>query len=390
MPFTIGILDSGSEVDILAGSATGLLGLTGQYLTENSLPIGGIGDDTIDTIISEPLGLYVTGLNNIQPGNHIDPNDFVGHSNNVMLAAPAIICQEQEIVTGLVGRSLLGFYTTVIRNDQRQTVTVEGKEYSSPSIEFLPRNSTNIPPFTRRIPITVANSSSGEPTIATTASFYRLYFPEMGLDFLTPTTLSPYAGSMIAGATFAVEVEITQDGRTKTLNFILDTGAQTTIINTNTVDLLGLPLNGDFFVEVCGVSGSVNDVPGYYLDQLDIYGSGGPLSFSHVPVIATDFGTSYDGILGMNVFYDRNITLAPDISLLGSSCKLYVSDPVDFADADFNNDQIVNLIDFADFAKSWLSSYGDQNYNIKHDLFLSDSIDMTDLEIFTKNWLKEN
>ena len=385
MPFTIGVLDSGSETDILAGSAASALGVTKQ-LTGYTLPIGGIGEDTITADITAPLGFFVASLSDINSNNTIDRSDFVGHSNDMFLAAPAIECHGQEVVNSLVGRSLIGFYTTSIINDQRSSVTLDGRKYSGPKVEFRTAgNISGIPDYTKRIPIGVLDSSSAQETLVTTASFYDA--SSLGLDLVIPTILSMSEAYIPFGACFGVEIELTQNGRTRTYNFILDTGAQSTVITTDTADNLGLPLTGEFSVEVCGVSGSISNVPGYYIDQADIYGSGGALSFSHVPVIVSDFGTSFDGILGMNFFYDRNITLAPEINSLGASCKLYVSDPIDFADADFNNDGFVNMEDFAAFSTSWLSEFNDANYNIEHDLFLSDTVDFNDLDLFLQNWM---
>ncbi len=58
---------------------------------------------------------------------------------------------------------------------------------------------------------------------------------------------------------------------------------------------------------------------------------------------------------------------------------------------DFSANGIVNLKDFAIFAKSWLSEPGDNNWNAKCDLdntgYSKDLIDCGDFQIFCVNWL---
>jgi len=57
------------------------------------------------------------------------------------------------------------------------------------------------------------------------------------------------------------------------------------------------------------------------------------------------------------------------------------------SDADFNNDDIVNFIDYAIFAAAWQSESGDDNYNEDCDLEDDNSIDYSDLALFCEDWL---
>jgi len=58
-------------------------------------------------------------------------------------------------------------------------------------------------------------------------------------------------------------------------------------------------------------------------------------------------------------------------------------------DADFNEDSIVNYIDFAIFSKAWLSEQGDDNWNPYCDIseLTDDVIDANDLIVFAEEWL---
>lgn len=53
----------------------------------------------------------------------------------------------------------------------------------------------------------------------------------------------------------------------------------------------------------------------------------------------------------------------------------------------FNQDRIINFIDYAIFANSWQTTYGDLNYNERCDLIIDDFIDYKDLACFSEDWL---
>jgi hypothetical protein len=87
------------------------------------------------------------------------------------------------------------------------------------------------------------------------------------------------------------------------LNFLLDTGAQLTVISTQVAQDLGLDLDHpDYTIDVQGVAGTAT-VPGFTIDQLDLPRSdGGILRFTHVPVYVLDVDPALDGILGTNLW----------------------------------------------------------------------------------------
>jgi len=55
--------------------------------------------------------------------------------------------------------------------------------------------------------------------------------------------------------------------------------------------------------------------------------------------------------------------------------------------ADFNRDEKVNFLDYAELATAWMSSLGQPDFNDIYDLYDDDIIDMLDLKIFTDDWL---
>ena len=382
--FVVGILDSGADADLVAGSARDYLGIDSDWLTDSVIPIGGAGPGSVDTYCTYPMALFAAGLGGVETDTMtIDPNYIIGHSNASLLAAPPIECNGYETVSAAVGRPLMSFYTTMIRNDIKREVSIGGRKYTSPDITFGSITTTDIPAYTRRIPINInavlpPSTAAWSYTFDDMVNFYPAY----------PTMLTAVAGLIPTGGYYEISVDVKHGTETKTLNLMLDTGAQSTLITTTTADSLSLPLSGDFVVEVCGVAGSSESVDGYYLDEVGISAGGGRMNFSHVPVIVLDIAGGYDGILGMNFFYDRNISFQPDLAT--GSAKLFVSDPVDYADADFNDTGRVDLADFAMFSESWLANFGEADYEITYDLFLSDSIGIDDMQVFVDNWLKGN
>jgi hypothetical protein len=152
---------------------------------------------------------------------------------------------------------------------------------------------------------------------------------------------------------------------------------------------LSLPVEPDFTVDVCGIGGTVEDVPGYYVDYVKINALGGALEFSNAPVVVIDLespeGGSLDGVLGMNFFWNRNIVFDPSLTL---SSIIHVSDPVPFAYGDFDGSGGVNLVDFGIFSAAWLTESGDAQWNPQCDVFIDNVIDIRDLDAFVERWLE--
>lgn len=86
-------------------------------------------------------------------------------------------------------------------------------------------------------------------------------------------------------------------------NFLVDTGAQLSVISTAEAQSLGLDLeHPETSITVQGVAGQV-DVPGYTLKELDLPTSkGGTIHLTNIPIYVLDVAPGIDGILGMNAF----------------------------------------------------------------------------------------
>jgi len=104
--------------------------------------------------------------------------------------------------------------------------------------------------------------------------------------------------------------------------FLLDTGAQMTIISTATAEALGLDLSHPITTaKVEGIGGS-EQVPGFTIKELDVPDLGGTLRFLNVPVFVLNVANGADGVLGMNILdsatamqYDPYNSAGPLLSL---------------------------------------------------------------------------
>ncbi|MCH9045725.1 MAG: hypothetical protein IIA40_06420 [SAR324 cluster bacterium] len=271
----IGFLDTGSDVDLIAGSSASTLGLSGFNLTSNSITIGGVGGQ-VDAAITMPVGFFAQGLSAIGTGGALDYGALVGHSNVCGLAAPAIDCGSGEVLTGVIGMPFLAFFNSVIRVDTPRTVTVDGVTYTGPDVRI--QNQFEPLPFFSH---SIALEFGGLSPLVTTAN----YFPDFQ-DLETPiipTLMSLAAGLIPSGGAFFTTIFVLE-GEPGPLNpaqpmrVLVDTGAQSSIMSLGMAANLSLPFEPDFTVDVCGVGGLVEGVAGYFVDYVKINALGGALA----------------------------------------------------------------------------------------------------------------
>jgi len=390
--FAIGVLDTGSVVDLAAGDSADILGLTGSHLTATDFPIGGISGQ-MDARITQPIGIFAAGLGAIDPNGKLDVSQLIGHTNVAALAAPVIACDNGEEISAVVGTPLLAFYTTVIRVDQPRKVVVRGRTYIGPDVQITDVYIPSTEEYRHQVPIELGGLSP-----VTTASYYA--FPDMTdweniLDVwepIVPTLLSMGAMSLPTGGAFFTELDVLHGepgpmNAVQSMRVMLDTGAQSSIMSSTVAAKMNLPLEPDFTAQVCGIGG-MTEVPGYYVDYVRINAMGGALEFAHVPFVVIDMespeGGPLDGVLGMNFFWNRNIVLEPTTAGAGF---LHVSEPVPYAYIDLNRDDVVDATDFAIFAAAWHTTPANPAWNSRCDFFMDEVIDARDLQAFTESWI---
>jgi len=333
----VGFLDSGAAVDLLAGSSRATLGVTGSRVTDNTMELGGVGGSFFAPV-SQPIGIFLAGLGSIDEGGLLDLNDVVGHTNVSVVAAEPIECGNGEVVTALIGMPFLSFFTSVIRVDTPRHVTVNGVEYLAPDVQIQDALDP-IPEYPHAFAM-----EFGALLPALGAAFMQDLEDPLNVVPGSATSLSLIPGSFVTGGAFFVEVQVVQGepgplNPAQTLRMMVDTGAQSSIISGAAAANLSLPFEPDFEVEACGVGGLEVGVPGYYIDFVQVNAFNGPLRWSRAPFIMLDLpspeGGTLDGILGMNFFWDRNVTFEPSLTV---SSFFHVSDPIPVAFADSNVD----------------------------------------------------
>ncbi len=102
-------------------------------------------------------------------------------------------------------------------------------------------------------------------------------------------------------------------------HFLLDTGAQLSVVSTATALQLGLDLNHpETTQQVQGVGGA-ETIYGYTLNQLVLPTTdGGTLTYTNVPIYVLDVAPDLDGILGMNLFDTANSMVYDPFNPAGS------------------------------------------------------------------------
>lgn len=329
--YVVGVLDTGAVANVIAGEHAEKLGVTSSLLTNNIATLVGFGNcPNVDASVSHPFGFFSQGLAAISENSQLDRQQLFGHSNVSNVVLPEIEGSTPRTVLGL---SMLSFFTSVIRNDVERTVRYEGEDVTSPDVQIYAPGDQQIPVFGRSIPLSIMGLG-GLP--ATTAAFYGLTVQPLDLQTpQTPTILTSNPISIPTGGNIFAEVgighgELGPTNPIQTVDLILDTGAQGSILSRAAAARLNIDLqNPDFVVDIETFGCTTPNVPGFYIDYMRINASGGAVEFSHAPFIILDIpspnGGVLDGVLGMNAFWNRNLVLEP--SLLGSSF-LHISEPL--------------------------------------------------------------
>ena len=345
--YTIGVLDTGASVDLIGRADAANFGInSSRWLTPNFAPLSGSAGQ-VDAPITQPLGFFAQGVSAIDGNGRLDTSQLVGHSNVSAVVIPENGDESLDIIPTVVGIPMLTFYNSIIRNDRIRTVEFNGEMTETPDVEIVPQSSFNdsiLNDYSRSIPMTFS-------PIATTASYSGLNFGDpLNPEPQTPTLLSLFAGTIPTGGSFFANVNLGQGELSPTnpireLTMLVDTGAEASIISQGVAANLNLDLrNPDFEIDVAGIGGLLEDVPGFYVDFTRINASGGAMEWDRAPFVVLDLpspeGGTLDGVLGMNLFWNRNVIFQPDLT--GSSF-FHVSDPlygpeVLLGDVDFDLD----------------------------------------------------
>lgn len=300
--WALALLDSGAGTDLVGYEDRMSLGLDDSFLTENWFAASGVCGG-IDLLTSLPVGVFVTGLQEVRPDGTIDTTATVGHSNFAMGANTLDNFLAELEIPSVIGAPLFAEHVVVIRNSAPVVLERDGSSFSTPAVEFF-IDGSQIRPAAYAHRFTLQILPAGDTSV------WYMGFPDLETgEFypMVPSTIGLSSALFFTGS----DVALTRGAKSASDVFVVDTGAQATLINETLAIDLGLDTDfPEFEVEVQGF-GCTIQAPGFVVDSLTIPATGGELRFNEVPVIVLNItspaGGTIPGILGTNLFYDRDI-----------------------------------------------------------------------------------
>jgi hypothetical protein len=288
-----------------------------------------------------------------------------------------------------IGSPMSVFYATAFHNDQQVTVVHDGNEYTAPAIRMYEKTDPCIPAYPNIIPLEL------RPLGATSVQ----YVPDLENIFeLVPSTPSIITGTGSQSLFFVASVDMA-DGQYSAIDktrFMLDTGAQISVVGKRIASRLGLkPAAAEFAVDIEGVTGEVTEAPGFYIDSIEIPALGDWLTFTHVPVVLLDIsspeGGTLDGIIGMNLFTGTNFVLRGGGFMLEDDPSFEYELLSATLSGDITGDGSVDYKDLAAFVQCWLALPASANWNPDCDMAPTGGdqiVDFADFAVIGSNWLK--
>ena len=255
----------------------------------------------------------------------MDTTAMRGQTSFSLLSAPT-----EWTLPNIVGLPMAAQHQIQIRNSQPQVFQLGGRTVRTPQIDLADLGA-NDHGVMRRTPLRL------EPGISfIQGPLYIQNFDIFTLNFHD----NPLSPTVVDSGGLYVETDISDDGQSiNDKRFLFDTGASLTVVSEQTAVRLGFdPIldTPEFVVSVEGSGGVSSGIPGFYADQLRLDTVGGSFVLENVPVAVLDVtdpshpGNVIDGILGMNLFADRDLVIDanPSIGQGGVGPSLYISDPV--------------------------------------------------------------
>jgi hypothetical protein len=390
--YIIGLFDTGSSTCIISNAGSEIAGVSSDWLTPSTVELAGATSSVFGRV-SMPLAVFMDGLSAIDPNTgFLDDSNMVGESNISVVVGQVPEPNEPDLPT-VVGSPVSVYFATSIRNDNPVSVTYDGNNYTAPDIKFYDLYDSDIPYYENEIPL----------NLIPTGAYDVEYFPD--LEAIYNFEFIPGSPSVIGGlyqSLFFISSVDLYEGTRSSLDksrFMLDTGAQVTVISSAIAARLGLnPAKPDFEVEIQDVTGEITYEPGFYVDSLEIAALGEWPSFTNVPVVMLNInspeGGYLDGIIGMNLFTEFNLVLYGG-GLLGQDSPALAFERIpakltgDIAPE--GGDGIVNFLDFAVLANAWLATPTSSNWNPKANIaprYTPDSIiDILDMSEMAQSWL---
>ncbi|MBN1360478.1 MAG: retropepsin-like domain-containing protein [Sedimentisphaerales bacterium] len=324
--YIIGLFDTGASAHVMGYADAVRAGLYRSSLVgSNESIISGV-TGSVMAYVSLPLGIFVDGTGAIDPQTlALDRSTMKGESNVAIMVGqnPGAL---PDLPTA-IGSPLSVYYTTVIRNDRIHTLDRDGQQFAGPQITLHDADDPQAPSFPDVIPLELRPlggvSVQYFPTVDLglgglgdlgNIDFDDILGGGFGTSDFPPASPSVIIGNSSQSLFFVHSVDLREADKAALdkNRFMLDTGAQITVIGSRIAARLGLnPAHAEFEEEIVGVTGDAIMAPGFYVDSLEIPALGRWLKATEVPVILLDVsspeGGTLDGIIGMNLFVDFNI-----------------------------------------------------------------------------------
>ncbi len=404
--YVLGIFDTGASATVMGYWPATDLGLfiggeENDLITGSSIKISGVTGE-VETWVSQPMGIYIEGLDAIDEFSGIlDTSSLLGETNvSIVVGKDPCLPPVRPDLPVAIGTPLSVYYTAVFDNANPITVHYDGSDFTGPDIDFYPNDACNVQSYSQIVPLELRPMGGVNVQYAPNFGLMELFTFEFDTN-LPPGIPSVIMGNLSQSIFFVHSVDLTDGFMTATdkNRFMFDTGAQVTVIGSRVGARLGLnPDNPDFTVEIIGVTGIPTDAPGFYIDSIAIPALGGWLRFANVPVILLDVfspeGGTLDGIIGMNLLDDFNFVLHGGGLFLMDDPRLeleYIGDKILVDIAPGTGDGKVDLIDLAAFADAWLATSTSANWNVKCDMApteLGDGVvNMLDFAVLAEHWL---
>jgi hypothetical protein len=404
--YALAIFDTGASAHVFGyhnAAAANLYNST--YRTDNMTTITGVTGE-VDAYISKPIGMFINGLAVLEPNSPTSPEaklrsttGFVGQSN-VAIIIGANPGPFPDLATA-IGSPMSVYYTTHIRNDTPVTITRNGQQYTAPDIVLYSQDDPAAPSYVNKLPLEL------RPLGGTSVQYIAYNLDDFITDIFNltfePTTPSIIVGNAYQSLFFVHSVDMTEGGHStrERDRFMLDTGAQITVIGSRVAARLGLrPSRREFEVEIEGVTGESIMAPGFFVDSLTIPTLGEWLEYTNVPVVLLDIaspeGGKLDGIIGMNLFTEYNLIFRGGGLFLQDDPLLEFKRIGDGALAGDitplpDGDGVVDQQDFNAYGRLWKTTTLSPAWDPKADIAPIGSpdgiIDLLDLARFAENWL---
>jgi len=403
--YSIGIFDTGASAHVMGFEAATDLDLYDDFgtddalITDNEIEISGV-TGYVTASISYPIGVYIDGLSSINTMGQLDYSNMMGQSN-VSIVVGQDNAPAPDLPTA-IGSPLAVYYTASFKNDTPIVVERGGVEYVAPEIKFYDHETEpNYPQYPNTLPLELRPLGGISVQYIPDYNLEEFILDPFGaeLSLEKPASPSVIIGNLSQSIFFVHAVDI-KEGTGTALDknrFMLDTGAQVTVIGTRVAARLELdPENYDFLVEIQGVTGIIDHYPGFYIDSIEIPAMGQWLRYSNVPVVLLDVsspeGGKLDGIIGMNLFVDHNFVLKGGGIFLEEDPVLTFEHITRLAGdiAPGFGDGTVNEVDIQKLASVWLASSSDEDWteSARYDIAPDGIINYLDFRVIASNWLQ--